>query len=419
MNDGRIPPQAVEVEETVLGSMIMEPDVIDVVLDVLNDSDFYKPAHRHVFHAITDLYQSDCAVDLLTVEEWLKDELVLDSAGGVDYLNDLTRSGSGANIEYYCQIIKEKSIKREIILECTGLIKDAYDSTTDVYAVADRMAEKSSEIGITSIQKHSLTPSEIQERDKNTPKAEKLFLGYSDMDHGIYGNSFKRGQNILTIADSGHGKTQWAFFKAECLLNQGRVVHWFQLEGYDSETAEYIMALTKNYDNLLICDSLHDIEDIKREARRINRDHGTDMAVFDYVQNIETKQNISKTEQVEYISRSITKLAKELNCVCCPLSQVTIDQKRSGWKQEPSYNDVRWSKQLKQDASIIVSVFRPSRIEDLVIDGESVKNWKGNPVPYDSVFIKQAKVRHGKQSWKRLHMIHTDKGLKPFSPKPF
>jgi len=105
-----------------------------------------------------------------------------------------------------------------------------------------------------------------------------------------------------------------------------------------------------------------------------------------------------------------------LNVFCHPLSQVSINYSiRSGWKQEPSYGDVRWSQQLKQDAHIITSVFRPCKIESLALSQDKAKDWNDNMIPYDSVFIKQAKVRHGKQEWKRLHMIHTDDGLKPYA----
>jgi replicative DNA helicase len=108
-------------------------------------------------------------------------------------------------------------------------------------------------------------------------------------------------------------------------------------------------------------------------------------------------------------------MAKELNCISNPLSQVTIEDSRTGWQQEPRYNDVRWSKQLKQDADLIISMFRPSRIDSLVVNQELVRDWSDGSVPYNSVFLKQSKVRHGKQEWKRFHMIHTDKGLRPYS----
>lgn len=414
MVEGRIPPQAVEVEESILAGLLLNVDFESVNLQA---DDFYKPANRHIFETMGKLYESGVNIDIVTVSNKLRDMNLLDQVGGEGFIIDLTKSFYHSfEMDDYCEIVKEKSARRKIILSCNEAIKNAYDQSIEITKVVDDVAQ----VGLEEIvsKEYSLTPEEIKQRDKDNPKAEKLWFGYSDLDYGIFGDSFRRGQVVLTMADSAHGKTAVTIALVKMLLQQGRYVHWFQLEGYDSETAQAMMDIS-NHENIKICDSLDDIEDIKRESRKINRERkregiGTDLLVFDYVQNIECSQKISKTEKVEYISRQVTKLAKELNCVSNPLSQVTIESTRIGWQQEPRYNDVRWSKQLKQDASTMISVFRPSRIESLVVDDENVQDWNGNKVPYDSVFIKQVKVRHGKQEHKRFHMLHHNDGLKPY-----
>lgn len=391
-----------EVEERILGTCLIDSDGFQVIKDILCEDDFYINSHKIIFKACLE-HQNP---DLVLVESTLKDWGKLDSIGGFSFLADLT-SHSSSRVEEYCTIIKQKKIIRDIT---SGAQEILGVDNPGPYELLDKMESIINSAGSQSAQRHSFTPSEIRERDKNKPKAEKLFTGYSNLDYGIFGNSMKRGQTILTIADSGHGKTQGALFIAECLLSRGHKVAWFQLEGYDSETADRF-----NLDNIFICDSLYDIESIKRESRRLNREHNIDYIVFDYVQNIESNKKISKTERVEYISKEIQKLGKELNCIVNPLSQVTIEGTRHGWQQEPRYDDVRWSQQLKQDADLIISMFRPSRIDNLVINSDSVKDWNDNSVPYNSVFLKQAKSRHGKQDYKRFHMIHTDKGLKPYT----
>ena len=107
--EGRVPPQAVEVEEAVLGSMLIEHEAATVALQMLSTNDFYKPAHQHIFEVLHDLYERDNPLDLLTVENELRDKGLLDSCGGAGYLSELTRSvSSAANIDYHAQIIAEK-----------------------------------------------------------------------------------------------------------------------------------------------------------------------------------------------------------------------------------------------------------------------------------------------------------------------
>ncbi len=340
--------------------------------------------------------------------------------GGSTYLADLTRfSGISGNAEYYCQILTERAVLRKVIQSCQSIVKQAYEPDADPYRIMNEITQATQSIdgGIKAI--HSLTPQEIFEREDKKPVAQKLLTKVKQMDEGIYKDSgLYRGHVELTIADSGHGKTQYALYKAELLLRQGYKVLWFQLEDYDLNTAKHFAINCPEFmNNIYICDNLYDIEEIKREARILNRDIGIDYIVLDYVQNIEaSKQN--RANQVEYISQQITRMAKDLNAICHPLSQVTINYNtRSGWAQEPSYGDVRWSQQLKQDAHIITSVFRPSRLDTLVkqVSGEKrIEDWTGSTQAFNSVYIRQAKNRYGEQTYKRLHLIHSDRGLKPF-----
>src|SRR5690625_3466550 len=128
---GRIPPQATEIEQAVLGSMLIEHEAATVALQMLRSADFYKPAHRHIFDTIYELYERDNPLDLITVENELRDKQLLDQIGGAAYLAELTRSvSSAANIDYHSQIILEKAIKRNLILNCNEIIKNAYDTTS-------------------------------------------------------------------------------------------------------------------------------------------------------------------------------------------------------------------------------------------------------------------------------------------------
>lgn len=396
--------RAPDIEKAVLGACFTDDDSHEYVIEKLNGSCF-TGRNVAIFKTILEVGN-----DPITAESKLKED-----DGYQDEVPEFMQAAS-FRVEEHCEILIEKHLMRQL----SDLGREVLETTSeesDPYKIIDAVNRRLADIDAGVKGRTALTPSEIAERDKNKPIAEKLELGLRKLDEGIYADAMRRGQVELTIADSGHGKTQYALYKAERMLRQGYKVAWFQLEGYDSETAEYFDHLPQR-DNIFICHSLYDIEDIKREARMLNRDEDIDYIVFDYVQNMECNSKDSRSQQVEYISQQITRLAKDLNAYCHPLSQVTIPYStRSGWSQEPSYGDVRWSQQLKQDAHIITSVFRPSRIEKLVIDLENVEDWEGNAVPYHSVFIKQAKVRHGKQEWRRLHMVHTEDGLKPYSPR--
>ena len=390
---------AQDIEEMIIGSILVDDEAFQYVKDVLTPEHFYFNNNRTVYEHCIKFDN----IDVLIVEQSLKDDDVLDVVGNIyPYLE--YRS---IRYEYGCQVLIEKKILRDAVKGATDIIRSAED--TDPYELIDKFNRYATSLGEATGEVVSLTPSQIRERDKVRPKSEKLIFGSDMLDNGIFADSMKRGQTVLTIADSGHGKTQASLYLAQCLVKRYKVA-WFQLEGYDSETAARF-----DNDNIFICDTIYDIEKIKREARRLHKEHGIDYIVIDYVQNVECSQNISKTEKIEYISKEIQKLAKELNCICNPLSQVTIEGSRRGWENEPRYNDVRWSKQLKQDADLMVSVFRPSRIEELIENEEYVKDWRGELIPYNSVFMKQVKVRHGQQEWKRIHLLHHEDGLKPYA----
>jgi replicative DNA helicase len=170
-------------------------------------------------------------------------------------------------------------------------------------------------------------------------------------------------------------------------------------------------------DNILISDKIHDVDDIVAQARIAKREYGIDFIVVDYMQNVEMQGKESKVEKTERISRTLTRLNIELNTVLNICSQITIDTNtRKGWALEPRENDGRWSRQMKQDADAILTVFRPSSIDGLydIVNGKSIaKDWNGAEIPYNSVFARIVKDRHGERNNKRLHMIHTEtKGLK-------
>jgi replicative DNA helicase len=412
-----------EIECAVLGGMLSSADICHEYIDQLTDDHFYVANHKSIFQAISTAYDKINPVDMITVEGVLRNANKLDIIGK-HYLPDLiSRPSTYNSIDYHFSILSELAIKRKIangIGELMGKMQQI--SGYEALDIVSKIATES-EDGTPS--EHSFTPMEIIIREQsNESRVEKLMTGISKLDglweddetpviRGIYEKGgLYRGHVDVTIADSSHGKTRYAMWKAALLANAGYKVHWFQLEDYDLTTAKYFKkACPDKHENILICDRIDDIESIKRESRRMKREFETDYTVIDYVQNVQCDQK-NRNDQVEYISRQLTRMGKELNMAMHLLSQVTIDYgKRTGWQQEPRLGDVRWSQQIKMDAHIITSLFRPSVIEGLVINEKECKDWKEQPIHINSVFIRQVKMRVGEKIHSKLHLIDTKDGL--------
>lgn len=403
---------ASEIEEAILGTCLTDMQGFLDIKERIDPECFGVAGNRKIYEHCMKFEEPD----IVLVERSLGDQL---DRIGRDYLLSLTLSAT-PRVEEYCQILIEKKIARQIHGAANSVLT-SLNSEGDVYHLLDEFVRCGENLGVQTRHKHSLTPAEIFDREKNTPLQEKLLTGDQKLDIGLYRESgMKRGHVKMIIADSGHGKTSFALYEVECLLRRGYRVHWFQLEDYDVNTARHFEANVPEYlENICICHDLADIEEIKREARKIKRERGTDYIVIDYVQNVEAARK-TRSDSVEYISQQITRMAKDLNVVVSALSQVTLDYKaKAGWSLEPSKGNVRWSQQLKQDAHAIVSVFRPSEITELIMDGK-VKDWTGTLQPINSCWIRQQKVRYGEKDFRRYHMVHLENGLKPFTEEvPF
>jgi replicative DNA helicase len=405
----RIPPQATEIEEIILGSMLFDAECVESGLNLLTADTFYNPSHGIIFDGIKRLHSEGKPIDSMSVEVHLKSELDTEFD-----IHGLTRNvATPDKVEYYCQIVRDKWISRSVISKCTKLVDKAF--TSDTVQVIDELNTIADTIDTGAKTVHSLKPSQIFEREKNSPLQETVLTGDRILDTGMFEHSgMKKGHVNLIMGESKHGKTRFARYLIECVLRKGAKVLWFQLEDYDVNTAKHFERnVNSQMDNLYICQDLYDIEDMKREARIVNREVGLDVIVFDYVQNINCDKR-ERANQVEYISQQLTRMAKDLNVVVVVLSQVTISG-RFGWEQEPRANDVRWSKQLKQDAHAITSVFRPAEVDGLAVNDKYVKDWKGMEHPVNSVWIRQCATRYGEKDFRRYHMIDSEIGLKPYS----
>ncbi len=398
--EGRVPPQAVEVEEAVLGAMLIEHGAATIALQMLKPGDFYKPANRHIFETLSNLYERDNPLDLLTVENELRDNGLLDTAGGTTYLSDLTRSvSSAANIDYHAQIITEKAIKRRLILNCTDVIKESYDSTTDAYDVLDEAEQKifdlanqksrSSAQPVADILKDTLAYLEDMRGKKYGITGVPTGLSVDQMTAG-----WQNGDLVIIAARPSMGKTAFvltaarnaamhpddnlrtpvAIFSLE-MSNQSLVQRLLTMEARvradearkgtlnDDSFKDLIEAAGRLFSANIFIDDTPAITlmELRTKCRRLKSEHDIGLIVVDYLQLMQgsSKDTGSREQEIASISRGLKSLAKELDVPVIALSQLSRAVEQRGGDKRPQLSDLRESGSIEQDADIVMFLYRP------------------------------------------------------------
>lgn len=398
--EGRVPPQAVEVEEAVLGSMLIEHEAATVALQMLSAGDFYKPAHQHIFEVLHDLYERDNPLDLLTVENELRDKGLLDSCGGAGYLSELTRSvSSAANIDYHAQIIAEKATKRNLILGCTDIIKEAYDSSTDPYDVLDRAEQRIFDLAnskqraqakpIGDVLKDTLSYLE-DIRGKSSgitgvptgTDVDKMTAGWQNGDLVIIAARPSMGKTAYVLTTARNAalhpdekmRTKVAIFSLE-MSNQSLVQRLLTMEGRinaqtarsgrlnDEEFKRLIDAAGRLFTANIFVDDTPGISimELRTKARRLKSEHDIGLIVVDYLQLMSaTGRDFGTREQeIASISRGLKALAKDLDVPVVALSQLSRAVEQRGGDKRPQLSDLRESGSIEQDADVVCFLYRP------------------------------------------------------------
>lgn len=396
---GRVPPQAVEVEEAVLGSMLIEQEAATVALQMLSAKDFYKPAHQHIFEVLHDLYERDNPLDLLTVENELRDKGLLDTCGGTGYLSELTRSvSSAANVDYHAQIIAEKATKRNLILGCTDIIKEAYDSSSDPYDVLDRAEQRIFDLSnskqraqaqpIGDVLKDTLSYLEdIRGKASGITgvptgtDVDKLTAGWQDGDLIIIAARPSMGKTAYVLTTARNAalhqneklRTKVAIFSLE-MSNQSLVQRLLTMEGRinaqtarsgrldDEDFKRLIDAAGRLFTaNIFVDDTPGlSIMELRTKARRLKSEHDIGLVVVDYLQLMTASGDFGTREQeIASISRGLKALAKELDIPVVALSQLSRAVEQRGGDKRPQLSDLRESGSIEQDADVVCFLYRP------------------------------------------------------------
>ncbi|MEX0994643.1 MAG: replicative DNA helicase [Balneolaceae bacterium] len=398
--EGRVPPQAIEVEEAVLGSMLIEHEAATIALQMLRADDFYKPAHRHIFETIFELYERDNPLDLLTVENELRDNNLLDTIGGSGYLSDLTRSvSSAANVDYHAQIISEKAIKRNLILNCTGIIKNAYDTTSDAYDVLDAAEQRIFDLSTTKTRASAQPIGDVLkdtlqylEDIRGKPSGitgvptgldmDKLTSGFQPGDLIIIAARPSMGKTALVLTAARNAalhmdeklQTNVALFSLE-MSKQSLVQRLLTMEGRidaqaarsgrlkDEEFKRLIDAASRLFTaNIFIDDTPGlSVMELRTKCRRLKSEHDIGLIVVDYLQlmTANVRDNSNREQEIATISRGLKGLAKDLNVPVVALSQLSRAVEQRGGDKRPQLSDLRESGSIEQDADLVMFLYRP------------------------------------------------------------
>ena len=399
LEKGKLPPQVLDLEEAVLGAMMIDKKGVDEVIDILQPDAFYKDSHKYIFEAIVTLFNDSQPVDLLTVSAQLKKSAKLDLAGGDFYLIQLTQKiSSSAHIEFHSRIILQKYIQRSLIKISSEIIEESYDETTDVFDLLDKAESKLYEVTQGNIKRSSETAQSlvIQAKKRIEEIAGKeglsgIATGFDKLDKITSG--WQPSDLIIIAARPGMGKTAFVLSMARNVaIDFGHAVALFSLEmssvqlitrlissetGLSSEKLrtgklekhewEQLSVKVKDLEKapLYIDDSPSlSIFDLRAKARRLKSQHDIKIIIVDYLQLMtaggSNGKGIGNREQeISTISRNLKALAKELEVPVIALSQLSRAVETRGSSKRPLLSDLRESGAIEQDADIVSFIYRP------------------------------------------------------------
>jgi len=398
LEKGKIPPQAIDLEEAVLGAMMIDKKGVDDVIDILHSEVFYKESHQLIYEAIHTLFNNTEPIDLLSVANQLRKTENLDAAGGDFYLVGLTQKvASSAHIEFHARIILQKFIQRKLITISSEIIEEAYDETIDVFDLLDDAESKLFEVTQGNLKKGSEAAEGLvkQALDKiqeisNKEGMSGVATGFTRLDELTSG--WQPSDLVIIAARPGMGKTAFVMSMAKNMAIDFEIpVAIFSLEMssvqlitrmISSETGissgklrkgnlephewEQLNVKVKNLTKapIFIDDTPSlSIFDLRAKSRRLASQHGIKIIIIDYLQLMTTgtsqKGGGNREQEISMISRNLKALAKELAIPVIALSQLSRAVETRGGNKRPLLSDLRESGAIEQDADIVSFIYRP------------------------------------------------------------
>ena len=392
----RTPPHNIEAEQAVLGAIFLEQDALVTATEIITPRDFYRPAHQRIYQVMVEIGERGEPVDLVTVTAELDNRKQLEDVGGVTYLTDLANAvPTAANIEYYCRIIEQKGVLRQLIRTATKIVTDGYNQSEDLGNLLSdaeknimQISQKRTRGGFQHIKNVLMDAYErIETLSSSKGDVTGLPTGYPDLDKMTSG--LQKSDLIILAARPSVGKTAFALNVAQNVAARaGKVVAIFSLEmaaaqlvmrmicaegnidagkirsGYldDDDWRKLTMSIGTLSKAPIFIDDTPGItmSDIRSKCRRLEAEQGEiGLVLIDYLQLISGRAGggDNRQQEVSEISRSLKLMARELHCPVIALSQLSrsVEQRQD---KRPMLSDIRESGSIEQDADIVAFLYR-------------------------------------------------------------
>jgi len=457
---GRVQPQAIPLEEAVLGAIMLDKDAFPIVTEILRKDSFYLKAHQEIYGVMEDLFGESQPIDLLTAHEALKKAGTLEEIGGISYLMELTNKvASAANIEFHARIIAQKFIQRELITVSTQIIKDSFDDTKDVFQLLDtaeqnlyEITDKNLNTGYEALKSLAIkAQKQIEAASQKGAAMTGVTTGFEELDKMTSG--WQPSDLVIIAARPGMGKTAFTLSLAKNAASEGRAVALFSLEMSSVQLTQRLISMDAEISGSKLRNGQMDegewrklhgsveklseypiyiddtpginIFELRAKCRRLKQNNDISMIIIDYLQLMSGAPNDkrgNREQEISSISRALKGLAKELSVPVLALSQLSRAVESRGGEKRPMLSDLRESGAIEQDADIVTFIYRPGYygIEESDFD-----------VPQDLTEIILAKHRNGSLGTVNLRFIgefvkftnFDDAGfsndLGDFNPNPF
>ena len=392
----KTPPQSSEAEETVLGGILLDNKNLNVVLSIISPEDFYKDANRKIIEKIVSLIDKGKPVDIVTLSEELQKEGILEEMGGASYLSSLMDGvPKSLNIEFYAQIIKEKSLLRQLILSSAKIISSSYEQRED----ADQLLDEA-QAAVIEVAEQRVKPGFISVGALTSPTLDMIKIlhdrketvtgiptGFRDLDSltsGFHGSEFiviaarpSMGKTALCLNISQYAglKTDYSigFFSLEMAKEQLTVRLLCAEAQLDIKKVRTGFIGERDFEKLKLSAEVLarakifvdespalTVMEMKAKARRLKMEQNLDLVFIDYIQLMRPGGRFeNRTQEMSYISRSLKELAKELKIPVVGISQLSRAPEKGRREPVPQLSDLRESGAIEQDADVVIFIYRP------------------------------------------------------------